>query len=39
MPEVIVAVILIIGTVKVLYEVFFQETKGNFHDDVKPRKG
>lgn len=39
MPEVVVAVILIIGTVKVIYEVIFQETKGKFHDDVKPKKG
>lgn len=39
MPEVVVAVILIIGTVKVAYEVLFLETKGKFHDDVKPRKG
>jgi hypothetical protein len=38
-PEVVVAVILIIGTVKVIYEVIFQETKGKFHDDVKPKKG
>lgn len=39
MPEALVAVILILGTLKVLYEVIFEETRGKFHDDVKPRKG
>lgn len=39
MPEVVVVVILIIGTVKVAYEVLFLETRGIFHRGVNPKKG